>query len=282
MSASIAVITDSSSCLPEQLAARWGIGVAQIQLHVGDHLDDEHRFDRVELIESMRAGTPVSTTPPDPGAFFWAYQDAAARGASAVVSVHISGRMSATLEAAREAAQQVRIPVHILDSGTLGMSLGFAAVSAARAAAAGAQVDRVIAAAERRFRTSTELVYVDTLEYLRRGGRIGAAQSMLGTALSIKPLLTVTGGEVSPAARARGVKRALSKLVDLAVKTAGTQQVDVAVTRFGGPDEREYEIGGALRQRVAGLGEAMLVEASTVIGAHVGPGAIGITVSPVA
>ncbi|MFC4086901.1 DegV family protein [Amycolatopsis samaneae] len=281
MAASIAVITDSSSCLPEQLAARWGIGVAQIQLHVGDHLDDEHRFDRAELIESMRAGTPVSTTPPDPGAFFWAYQDAAARGAAAVVSIHISGRMSATVEAAREAAQQVRIPVHILDSGTLGMSLGFAAVSAARTAAAGAQADRVIAAAEQRCRTSAEFVYVDTLEYLRRGGRIGAAQSMLGTALSIKPLLTVTAGEVSPASRARGTKRALGKLVDLAVQTAGTRRVDVAVTRFGGPDERELEIGGAIRRRVTGLGEALLVEASTVIGAHVGPGAIGITVSPV-
>lgn len=124
MSAHIAVVTDSTSCLPEQLAAQWRISVVQVQLHVGDQTDDEHRFDRSELIQTMKSGATVTTSPPDPGAFFWSYQDAASAGASAIVSLHISGRLSQTVEAAREAAQQVRIPVHILDSGTASMSLG--------------------------------------------------------------------------------------------------------------------------------------------------------------
>ncbi|MEC3973827.1 DegV family protein [Amycolatopsis sp. H20-H5] len=281
MSPHIAVITDSTACLPEQLAAQWGISVVQVQLHVGDQTDDEHRFDRARLIELMRAGTPVTTSPPDSGAFFWAYQEAASSGASAIVSVHISGRMSETVQRAREAAQQVRIPVHVLDSGTTGMSLGFAAISAARVAAAGGQLGRVIDAAERRFRTSTELIYVDSLEWLRRGGRIGAAQAMLGTALSIKPLLTVRDGEVAPVARVAGTKRALAKLVELAVTTAGEGKVDVAVTRFGAED-REVEIGAALKRRLPHLADSMMVEASTIIGAHVGPGAVGITLSPAA
>jgi DegV family protein with EDD domain len=153
-------------------------------------------------------------------------------------------------------------------------------VSAARAAAAGGDAMRVIEAAERRFRSSTELIYVDTLEYLRRGGRIGAAQAWVGTALSIKPLLTVRTGEVAPLVRVRSEKRALAKMVDLAVKTAGGRQVDIAVTRFG-EDEREFEVGRQLRRRVGGLAESMGVEVSTIIGAHVGPGALGITVSPV-
>ncbi|WP_370939681.1 DegV family protein [Amycolatopsis sp. cg13] len=277
MSAHIAVVTDSTSCLPEQLAAQWRISVVQVQLHVGDQTDDEHRFDRSELIQTMKSGGAVTTSPPDPGAFFWTYQDAASAGASAIVSLHISGRLSQTVEAAREAAQQVRIPVHILDSGTASMSLGYAAVSAARVAGAGGQLERVLDAAERRVRNSTELIYVDTLEYLRRSGRIGAAQSMLGSAFAIKPLLTVRNGEVSPLARVPGTKRAMNRLVDLAAKAAGDQPVDLAVTRFGSD---ESEVVRKLRERVPGAGEIVVGDASTVIGAHVGPGALSITVSP--
>ncbi|GAA1032154.1 MULTISPECIES: DegV family protein [Amycolatopsis] len=277
MSAHIAVVTDSTSCLPEQLAAQWRISVVQVQLHVGDQTDDEHRFDRSELIQTMKSGAAVTTSPPDPGAFFWTYQDAASAGASAIVSLHISGRLSQTVEAAREAAQQVRIPVHILDSGTASMSLGYAAVSAARVAGAGGQLERVLDAAERRVRNSTELIYVDTLEYLRRSGRIGAAQSMLGSAFAIKPLLTVRNGEVSPLARVPGTKRAMNRLVDLAAKAAGDQPVDLAVTRFGSD---ESEVVRKLRERVPGAGEIVVGDASTVIGAHVGPGALSITVSP--
>ncbi|WP_326569110.1 DegV family protein [Amycolatopsis rhabdoformis] len=277
MPAHIAVVTDSTSCLPDKLAARWGIGVVQVQLHVGDQTDDEHRFDRTELIAAMKSGHSVTTSPPDPGAFFWTYQDAAARGASAIVSLHISGRLSETVQAAREAAQQVRIPVHIIDSGTASMSLGYAAVSAARVAGAGGQLARVLEAAERRVRAATELIYVDTLEYLRRTGRVGAAQSLVGTAFSIKPLLTVRNGEVSPLARVPGTKRAMNRLVDLAVKAAGDQRVDLAVTRFGSD---ETEVVRRLKERIPGITEVVVGDASTVIGAHVGPGALSITVSP--
>ncbi|OXM63731.1 DegV family protein [Amycolatopsis vastitatis] len=280
MPARIAVVTDSSSCLPGPVAARWAIGVVQIQLNLGSHFDDENRFDRGEVIDAMRAGQVITTAPPDPGAFFWTYQEAVAAGATAIVSVHISGRMSDTVRAAREAAQQVRIPVHILDSRTTGMSLGFAAVSAARAAAAGADAGRVIEAAERRCTTSTEFIYVDTLEYLRRGGRIGAAQAMLGSAFSIKPLLTVKDGEVAPLARVPGTRRALAKMVDLAVKKSGGFRADIAVTRFGASDH-DLEIGRQIERRVPAMVESMVVEASTVIGAHLGPGSLGITVSPV-
>jgi DegV family protein with EDD domain len=280
MPARIAVITDSSSCLPDLVAARWAIGVVQIQLNMGSHFDDENRFDRGKVIDTMRAGQTITTAPPDPGAFFWTYQEATAAGATAIVSIHLSGRMSDTVRAAREAAQQVRIPVHVLDSRTTGMSLGFAVIAAARAAAAGGDAARVIEAAERRCFTSTEFIYVDTLEYLRRGGRIGAAQAMVGSAFSIKPLLTVKDGEVAPLARVPGTRRALAKMVELAVRKSGGFRVDIAVTRFGASDH-ELEIGRQIERRVSGMTESMVVEASTVIGAHLGPGALGITVSPV-
>nr|WP_026360949.1 DegV family protein [Amycolatopsis nigrescens] len=276
----VAVITDSTACLPEHLIQQWGIKVVQMQLQVAGRVDDEHRFERAELVEALRAGQPVATSPPDAGAFFWAYQDAVSAGATAIVSLHISSRMSATIQAAHQAAQQIKIPVYILDSAVLGMSLGFAALSAARTAAAGAQVQRVVQAAERRYKTSTELIYVDTLEYLRRGGRIGAASAWLGSAFSIKPLLTVREGEVAPLARVPGTRRALARMADLAVERASGKPVDIAILRFGAPDERVEEIAERLRARMPEIQDSLLLEAGTIIGAHVGPGALGITVSP--
>jgi DegV family protein with EDD domain len=276
----VAVITDSTASLPQHVADRWGIGVVQLQLQVGNRFDEENRFQRDEVFGMLREGAHLTTSPPDPGAFFWTYQEMAARGATAVVSMHISGRMSETVNAAREAAQQVRIPVHVLDSGTTGMSLGFGAIAAAQIASAGGRIDRVIQAAEHRFRYSTELIYVDTLEFLRRGGRIGAAQAFLGTALSLKPLLTVKNHEMAPLARVPGSRRALAKLVDYAVRTADHRRVDIAINRAES-DERDLEIGGSLRARLPGMAENLVVEGSMVLGAHLGPGALGITVSPV-
>jgi DegV family protein with EDD domain len=276
----VAVVTDSTACLPANLVAQWGIKVVQLQLQVGDRFDDEHRFERTQLINALVSGQEVHTAPPDPGAFFWTYQDAVSEGASAIVSLHISEKMSATAEAAREAAQQIRIPVYVLDTEILGMSLGFAALSAARTAAAGGQVVRVLQAAERRYRGSTELIYVDTLEYLRRGGRIGAAQAWVGTTFAIKPLLTVHEGEVAPVAKAAGTRRALTKLADLAIDQANGQPVDVAVLRFGAGDDRLEQVTRRLRAYMPNVRDALLLEASTIVGAHVGPGAVGITVSP--
>lgn len=276
----VAVVTDSTASIPNHLVRQWGIKVVQVQIVLEDRMDDENRFDRLEIAGSLQAGKHVSTSPPDPGAFFWAYQDAVIEGAAAVVSLHLSERLSQTVEAAREAAQGVRIPVYILDSRTTGMSLGFAVLSAARAAQAGAGVDRTIQAAHERFANSTELLFVDTLEYLRRGGRIGGAAAMLGTALSIKPLLTVASGEVKPLSRVPGTQRAMNKLLDLAIKRAGGRQVDLAVSCWKkGP--RELKLVQELKTYVPGVRDIMVVEASTVIGAHVGPGALSITVSPV-
>ncbi|HKS47219.1 MAG TPA: DegV family protein [Amycolatopsis sp.] len=279
MSNHVAVVTDSTASLPDELARQWGIKVVQLQLNVDDQTDDENRFDRGELYTALSAGRRVTTSPPDPGAFFWAYQDAVSAGANAVVSLHLSERMSATVRVARQAAEQIRIPVYTLDSGTTGMSLGFAALSAARAAGAGARVSRVVEAAERRILGSSELIYLDTLEYLRRGGRIGAAAALIGTAFSIKPLLTVTGGEVAPLARVPGARRALARLVDLTTERAKSRPVELAVSCFK-QSGRELSLVEQLRERIPDEREVLIVEASTVIGAHTGPGALSITVSP--
>lgn len=276
---SVAVITDSTASIPEQVAAESGVSVVPVQIVLDGDIDDESRFDRGTLIQALRSERSMSTQPPDPGAFFWTYQDAVSAGAEAIVSLHISGRMSATIEAAREAATQVHVPVHVLDSGTTSMSLGFAALSAARTAAAGGRVEQVIEAAGRRCRTSTELIYVDTLHYLRRGGRIGTAATLAGTALSLKPLLTVESGEVAPLARIPGSKRALNRLVQIAVERSGGHPVDIAVSCVT-QTEQETQVIQQLREHIPALHNIMLVPASTVVTTHVGPDALGVTIAP--
>jgi DegV family protein with EDD domain len=279
MAGYVTVVTDSTACLPTDLAARWGISIVQQQLHVGDHLDDEARIAPQTLLNAFADGTPLATSPPDPGAFFWTYQDAVYRGASAVVSIHISGKLSKTTDMAKFGAADSRIPVHVVDAGTAGMSLGYAVLAAARIANAGGNVEAVIGAASRRTAQSVELIHVETLEYLRRGGRIGAAAHLIGTALSVKPLLTVQHGEIVPLARTIGTERALRKLVDTAVDRAGNAPVDIAVEHFGA-EKRAQRVLAQLRERVPNLNQVNLVGVSAIIAVHVGPGGVGITISP--
>jgi DegV family protein with EDD domain len=276
----VALVTDSTACLPPTLAQRLGIAVVPLQLRVGEHVDDESRIPVGDLVRALRDRVEVDTAPPDPGAFFWAYQDAWGQGADAVVSLHISARQSATYQAARDAAAHSRVPVHVVDTGTTGMSLGYSALSAASVAQAGGDVEQVLAAAQQRYQQGTELIYVDTLEYLRRGGRIGAAAALLGSALSMKPLLTMSEGQVAPLDRVMGAERAVRKLVDLAVRRAGNRPVDVAVEHFDAA-ERAVELVRQLRARIPSARQVMLTQVSSIIGAHVGPGALGITVSPI-
>lgn len=275
----VAIVTDSTACLPPDLAAHLGVHVVQQQLRIGETCDDEARIADAEVVAALRDRQAVSTAAPDPGAFFWAYADAAAAGATAVVSLHVSSRMSDTCAAARTAAAQASIPVRVLDSGTVGMSLGFAALSAARVAAAGAELGRVLAIAGARIARSTELLHVDSLDYLRRGGRIGAAAHLVGSALAIRPLLTVRHGTVAPLDRTVGRDRALRRLVDRAAHVAEGQTVDIAVEHIGA-DDRVPTVLEALRRRVSGVRELIPVSVTSIITAHVGPGALGITISP--
>lgn len=275
----VKVFTDSTAGLSAVTAAEHKIGIIDVQLRLGERVADERRFSREEIINTMNSGEHVETSPPDPGAFFWAYQGAVGAGAEAIVSLHISGKMSGTAEAARQACQDIRVPVYVVDTETTGMSLGFAVLAAARVAAAHGKPHQVAAAAQQHYRTSSELIYVDTLKFLRQGGRIGHAAALAGTALSVKPLLTLQHGEVSPLTRVPGSKRALAKLTDLAVERAADQVVNVAVAALA-IGERERNLQRELEQRLAAPGRVTLASASTVIGAHVGPGALGITVAP--
>ncbi|MGH3737210.1 MAG: DegV family protein [Micromonosporaceae bacterium] len=275
----ISIVTDSTAALPPEVARYYGIGVVPLRLLIGDDETDEARADPAYVASALRHDTPVSTSEPESSEFFWAYCDAVHAGYTEIVSLHISGRLSKTAESARAAAARTSVPVHVVDSLTGGMSLGFLAVAACEAAAAGASADQVVRLIEQRRDHATQMIYVDTLEHLRRGGRIGKAAAMLGTALSIKPLLGLSGGEIVPLARIPGTDRALTKMVAEGVRQAGQRPTDAAVEYFDEP-ERAQSVAVQLRRRMPHLRRLVITRGSAVIAAHVGPGAVGLALSP--
>jgi DegV family protein with EDD domain len=202
-----------------------------------------------------------------------------AAGAEAILSIHISEKLSRTCASARLAAEQMPIPVYVLDSRSIAMAVGYMAVAAAEAALAGAAPQEVLEAAERRRASAAQYFYVDTLEYLRRGGRIGKAAALLGAALELKPLLTLEDGQIAPIARVRKAERAITRLEEVALQAAGAGPVDVAVHHVAAPDGAEA-LSRRLRERVPAAGEWHVNPASWVLGVHGGPGVLGIVVSP--
>lgn len=275
----VAIVTDSTAALPPGVTTYYGISVVPLRLQIGVEETDEAHADPDHVASALRHDTPVTTSEPPSPEFFWAYNDAVHTGCTEIVSLHISARLSKTSESAREAAARTSVPVHVVDSLTSGMSLGFLAVAASEAAAAGATATQVVRLLEQRRQHATQMIYVDTLEHLRRGGRIGKAAALLGTALSIKPLLGLSDGEIVPLAKVPGTDRALAKLVAEGVKQANRQPTDAAVEYFDQPDRAEA-VAEQLRRQLPQLRRLVVTRSSAVIAAHVGPGAVGLALSP--
>ena len=235
--------------------------------------------------EALRAFLPLSTSRPSPQEFLDAYEAAAASGASAVVSVHISSEMSGTCQSARLAAEQAPIPVEVVDSRSLGMAMGFGVLSAAEAAGDGLSAPEVAEVARVRAAGAKVAFYVDTLEYLRRGGRIGSASALLGSAFAIKPILTLVDGAIRPLEKVRTSSRALARLTEL--DRRGGQRRDRG-RRQGGHRRAAPGLGGAGRRRSrrrcgSGFrrrGLVVVAELGAVVGAHVGPGTLAAVASP--
>jgi DegV family protein with EDD domain len=277
----IAVVTDSTAYFPAGLAERRGI--RQVPLHVlvdGQHWLDGVQLGPAELVEALARRASVSTSRPTPGEFEAAYTEAINAGADAIVSVHLSRALSGTWESARLAADQVgRKRVRVVDSRSTGMGLGFSALAAAAVSADGGDLDAVYETAERVAGRCRVFFSVDTLEHLRRGGRIGSAAALLGSALAVKPLLHVNAGKVVPLEKVRTAGRARARLVDLAVQAAGSGPVDLAVHHLGAAD-RAADLVTQLQARLPMLSECLVSEVGAAIGAHAGPGVLGVVVVP--
>ena len=279
----MALVTDSTSSLGPTQAARAGVAVVPLQVVIDGRSRPETEVAAAEVAAALRAGRSVTTSRPTPEVFGSTYADLAGEGARSVVSVHLSAKISGTCAAAEQAAAAAPIPVTVLDCRTLGMAAGFAVLAAAAAARSGGPAAEVVRLARDRAVASTTYFYVDTLEFLRRGGRIRPAAALVGTALSVKPLLTVSDGEIRPIERVRTESRALARLEELglaALARAGGRSVhiDVAVHHLDNP-EGAARLVRRLQDQVA-CREITVTEVSAVIGVHVGPGMLGVVISP--
>ena len=278
----------------------------------GDRFAEGVDLSSADLLAALNRGARVSTSQPSPAAFAAAYERAAASGAHEVVSAHLSGELSGTVQAARLAAASAPVPVHVVDSRAVGMALGFAVLDAARLAAGHPDAPTTLlepAPVEpptprswfRRQRLaqaelpSGETVgvhargvaagagvwfLVDSLEHLRRGGRLSAPAAALGTVLGLRPLLTLSDGQVVVAEKVRTRRAARDRLQAVTLEAVGAREsARIAVHHLGQPDIAQ-EMADQLAAWSGGrLVEAVTCESSAVLAAHAGPGLLAVVVT---
>ncbi len=280
MSRHVAIVTDSTAYLPPQTMERHGITSVPLTVVLGDQaLEEGSEISARSLALALQKRRSVTTSRPGPEVFAAAYQAVAEAGATAIVSLHLSAELSGTYDAAVLAAKDAPVPVRVVDTGMVAMALGFCALAAAEAAEAGGGLDEAVAAAEKRAAGTSAFFYVDTLDYLRRGGRIGAAQALLGSALAVKPLLQLHDGRIEMLEKVRTASKAIARLEEIVAAEAGAGAVDIAVHHLAAPDGAE-RLAERLRGRVPGLVDLHVSEVGAVIGAHTGPGLLGAVVAP--
>lgn len=299
MTARVAVVTDSTASLPEGTASGLPLVQVPLQVVIDGHSQPES-CDSVapsEVAAALRSQRSVTTSKPSRDVFHRTYRRLFTEGFEYVVSVHLSAAISGTYDSALQAAGDFGQRIQVIDSRTVAMGCGFPALAGAQLAQTGSDADKSPQSAEHtqdplnvgnrvaeliRDRAGRSETYfaVSSLDYLRRGGRIGAASAMLGSSLAIKPLLRVADGEIGPYERVRTTARAHARLAELAV---------TAVSRVGGlADVAVHHVDDlAAARRLAETLQDRIVparllvsEVSAALGVHTGPGTVGVVISP--
>jgi DegV family protein with EDD domain len=273
----VAVVTDSTSCLTADEVSYLGVHVVPLRVMLGSRsaVDDGVDVTPADVTRALRDRFTVRTSRPTPAEFASVYRSVLDAGASRIVSVHLSAALSGTWESATLAAQDFpHGAVRVVDSRSTAMGLGFAVLAAARCALDGGSAAAVQGAATDTVDRTRTMFYVDTLEHLRRGGRIGSAQALFATSLAVKPLLQMVEGQIVSLEKVRTSSRAIARLIDLTAAAAGGREVDLAVHHLDAADKAEALLA-SLRSAVPGLREARVAELGAVIGAHLGPGVLG-------
>ncbi len=273
--AGVAVVTDSAGDLTPELAERYGVVVVPLTIRFGD----EEFLDRIELTPEdfwrrcKEADALPETAAPSPGAFRSAFEEVADAGADAVLCVTLSAGVSATYQSAISAAEALapHLRVEVVDTRAMSMGEGLVATDAAEAAAAGASLDELrVRVADAIARTRLYGV-VDTLEHLQRGGRIGSAQALVGSLLSIKPVIQIRDGVVTQESRQRTRSRSLEHV-------ANKVHADAPLSRLGIANGAAADIGDllALLDDIEVATPVITTDLGPVVGTHAGPGTIGV------
>jgi DegV family protein with EDD domain len=271
----VRIVTDSTCDLPAEVIAEHNIAVVPLYINFGA----QSYLDGVDLSRSQfyarlpSSSPPPTTSAPGTAAFTEVYQRLIDEGASGILSIHVGSALSNVVNAAQIAAPAItRVPVRVLDGGQITLGTGFLAVHAARLAASGALLDEIVASVEALAARTHTFAALDTLEYLRRGGRVSPVMFSVGTLLKMKPMLKMHAGKVVTD-RARTSKGAIDRLIDLALQLGPLESV--ALVHAATPERLEL-LRQAVQARLPGVLIRMVGEVAPVIGTHVGPGAVGL------
>ncbi len=273
----IAILTDSSTHIPESIRKGLNISVIPVWLHWdNDSLRDGVDIDLPTFYQRLKKSNTIPTSSqPSPKEFVDHYHNLA-QDAAGVVSVLVSSKISGTVASAQAAKEQLsKLSIKVVDTLQGSMGAGFMVLAAARAAAAEKSVKEIVAAAEQLKEKIHFFFMVDTLEYLHKGGRIGTAKRLLGTALSIKPILEFKEGLIQPLSQARTKRKALAEILQIAEQRLGDQKmVEAAVVDIDAP-----EAGDSFAEMVKARFNPTILHrspVSPVVGSHIGPGALGL------
>lgn len=270
----VRIVTDSTADIPPEMAVELGITVVPLRIMFGaDSFVDGVDLTTDAFFEKLQQADELPTTSqPSVGEFQQVYEHLL-EDTRRILSIHLSSGFSGTVNAARQASEMLGdCEVRVIDSGTVSMAMGFAVVAAARAAQDGADLDTCARIAKSVLARQRLAVAVDTLEYLRRGGRIGRATAFLGGLLRLKPILTIRDGEAFPLSRVRTRKKALQELLNVCLGEGDIEQAIVMHTTD--PDDAAF-LTGEVRKRYPDI-PIHAGRIGPVIGVHGGPGLIGL------
>jgi len=269
----IRIVTDSSCDLPQEIIQEHRITVIPLFINVGDksYLDGVD-LSHQEFYERLPGFKPTpKTAAPGPDVFRKAFEQLAAEGATEILSIHISTKLSVIVDIARTAAKETtHLPVTVFDSRQLSLGNGFQVMAAARAGAEGGSLSEILSMLEEQIRRTHVFAALDTLEYLKRSGRMNFAISAFGTLLQIKPFMKMFNGEPT-AERVRTRKGAMKRLVELLKEYGPYEKVALLHSQAA-------QRAQVLLQEVRDLlpeGEIWVEEITPVLGAHIGSGVIG-------
>ncbi len=271
----VAVVTDSSAGIPLDLAVELGIEVVPVDVIVGG--ETLPLGASMDIAQLMLEGKKVTTSRPTPEAFDQVFQALAVRGYDQILVTTLSAKLSGTFDSAVIASKDSSIPVNVLDSGSVGLGLGFPVLNAARAAKSGAELAEVLEVLESGIKSSQVFFYVNTLEYLKRGGRVSPTSALLGTALAVKPIMTILDGEIVLKEKVRTQARALTELVHLAVEHAKSLDSAHVGLQYFGDRTLVDQCALMVAEQFPSVG-LLITEVSPVVGVHAGPGLVGISV----
>jgi len=275
---SVGIVTDSTCYLPAEVVAELGVEVVPLQvISNGVAFNEVGGITVDEVATALRAGKSVTTSRPNPEIFVEAFEKLHRAGHESIISVHLSSELSGTYESAVLASRKVDFLVDVVDSRGIAMMLGFAVQAGAKLANSGGSHAEVLDLIQRKCIGASIIFYVDSLEFLEKGGRITAMQARMGASMNLKPLLRMMNGKVEQQELVRSSEKSIARMIEIIVAAARIKS-EIAVHHVEALDVANT-VAEQLKE-LTGVEAISVTSAGAVVGTHVGPGALAVVVSP--